>query len=127
MRLAPKQQLYRFLWSLFHRGGLQGGGTASPKQQLNFTRLIGDFVITEQIDFITIGIRKRKTVNVGDVFTKRHGYWQRKVLACWEIDGFFQVEYSQNLVNDERGFEGRSLCSVECLFSWGFKTESSAQ
>ena len=83
--------------------------------------------MTGQIESITIGIRKKKTVNVGDVFTKRDGQWQRKVLSCWDIDGFFYVVHSQNLVGDNRGFEGASLCSVECLFSWGFKTESSTE
>ena len=36
MRLAPKQQHVPFPLSLLLWGGLQGGGTASPKQQLNF-------------------------------------------------------------------------------------------
>lgn len=37
VRLAPKQQLYRFPWSLkVTPGGLQGGGTAPPKQQHYF-------------------------------------------------------------------------------------------
>lgn len=83
--------------------------------------------MTGQLESVTIGIRKKKTVNVGDVFTSRDGRWQRKVLSCCKIDGYFYVVYSQDLIRDELGFEGEHLCSVETLFAWGFKTASSPE
>lgn len=75
-------------------------------------------------DSITIGQRKKKTVNVGDVFTKRDGRWQRKVLFLYQHNGIPFVIYSQDLVGDKRGFEGECTCHVETLFEWGSKTDS---
>lgn len=80
------------------------------------------FVCFYYCDLITIGHRKKKTVKVGDVFTKRDGRWKRKVLFLYKDDDIPFVIYSQDSVSDQRGFEGEFTCHVGTLFEWGSKT-----